>query len=359
MKLPAPRPNLQALRPYQVAISRNSIYNLSANEACLGPSLSAVSAAAAAANSLDTYPDGSASALRNAIGKRYDLDPSRIICGAGSEELISLIVQAYAAPGDEVLFTQFGFIKYELAARAFGAIPIRAPESDFTADVDALIASVTPRTRIVFLANPNNPTGTFLHEAQVRRLRAGLRSDILLVIDAAYAEFVATDTYDNGLSLARSTGNTLALRTFSKIHGLAGLRCGWGFGAQELVDTLHKVRGAFNVGSVSQAAAAAAIADIDHEARARDHNIAELAWLTDRFQSAGIAFIPSVCNFVVVRFNDAETCQRALEALAGQGVLAMPLNGYGISEAIRITIGTRDANEAVLRGLMGVRHEST
>jgi histidinol-phosphate aminotransferase len=354
-----PRPQLSTLRPYQAAASSGILHNLSANEACLGPSPAAVSAAAQAISSLAPYPDGGALALRTAIGQRYDLDPESIICGAGSEELIALIVQAYAAPDDEVLFTQYGFIKYELAARAQGAIPVRAPEQAFTADVDALLAKVSPRTRIVFLANPNNPTGTCIDDAEVRRLRAGLRADILLVIDAAYAEFVESSDYSDGLQIARESQNTLALRTFSKIHGLAGLRCGWGFGARALIDSLHKVRGAFNVNAVAQAAAAAAIQDAAHEKRARTHNTQERTWLTGRFADAGISFIPSVCNVLVVRFSGADRCQAALHELAEERVLAMPLTGYGLSDSLRITLGTRAANEAVLNALLRAHHAST
>jgi histidinol-phosphate aminotransferase len=355
MALPRPRPNLASLRPYQAAAGAEMTYNLSANEACLGPSPAALAAAAEATKSADRYPDGSALALREAIAARYRLDKERIVCGAGSEELISLIVQAYAAPGDEVLFSLYAFIKYELAARAYGAEPVRAPEKEFCADVDALLKAVTPRTRVLFLANPNNPTGTTLPDAEVRRLRAGLREDIVLVVDAAYAEFVERPDYADGLALAGETGNTIALRTFSKIHGLAGLRCGWGYAARDLVDTLHKVRGAFNVSCVAQAAAAAAVGDDAHERRAREHNTQWLSWLSERLQRAKLEVIPSVCNFLVVRFKDPAASQTAVAALARHGVLAMPLTGYGLPEALRISIGTEPANRAVAEALTEAR----
>jgi histidinol-phosphate aminotransferase len=300
---------------------------------------------------LERYPDGGCSALRQAISERYGLEADRIVCGAGSEELISLIVQAYAAPDDEVLFSQYGFIKYELAARAYGAVPVRGAEMDFTADVDALLGAVTPRTRIVFLANPNNPTGTYIGDAEVRRLRAGLREDIVLVVDAAYAEYVICDDYRDGLDLARETPNTLSLRTFSKIHGLAGLRVGWGYGAAALIETLHKVRGAFNVGAVGQTAAAAAIADTAHERRAREHNLHWLPWLSRQLEALGLDVIPSVCNFLVVRFRDANAFQAGIESLARHGVLATPLGGYGLPQALRITVGTAQANEAVVHAM--------
>jgi histidinol-phosphate aminotransferase len=351
MSPPTPRAGLAPLKPYKAVPADGAPYNLSANEACLGASPSALAAAATAARTADRYPDGSASALRRAIADRYGLDAERVVCGAGSEELISLVVQAYAQPGDEVLFSQYGFIKYELAARAHEAIPVRAPETDYRASVDALLQAVTPRTRVLFLANPNNPTGTFLADAEVRRLRAGLRPDVLLVIDAAYAEFVETPDYADGLALASVGCNTLALRTFSKIHGLAGLRCGWGYGPAEIVDTLHKVRGAFNVSAVAQAAAAASVSDVRHERQAREHNTQWLAWLTGQLTRAGLSVVPSVCNFLVVVFADAQACRDANASLVRHGVLAMPLTGYGLPQAMRITIGTEAANRAVARAL--------
>ena len=354
MTLPRARSNLDALRPYQAVGGVNAKYNLSANEACLGASPAAVAAAIEAARSANHYPDGGCHDLRRAISARYRLDPDRVMCGAGSEELISLIVQAYAAPGDEVLFSQYGFIKYELAARAYGATPVRAPEPAFVADVDALLAAATPLTRVVFLANPNNPTGTYLPAAEVTRLRRGLAENVILVIDAAYAEFVERPDYDDGLALAGDTRNTLALRTFSKIHGLAGLRCGWGYGTPELIGAMHKVRGAFNVNSLAQAAAAAAIGDLAHEKRARAHNSHWLAWLGPSLRALGLEVIPSVCNFLVVRFADGEACRSALSSLAARSVLAMPLTGYGLPEALRITIGTEPANHAVRDALSAV-----
>lgn len=351
---PTPLAHLAALQPYRAAKSLDIRHNLSANEACLGPSPVALSAAQSAVEALARYPDGSAEALRQSIGRRYGIDADRIVCSAGSEELISLLVQAFAAPGDEVLFSQYGFIKYELAACAFGATPVRAPERDFTADVDALLAAVSPRTRVLFLANPNNPTGTYLAAAEVQRLRDGLRGDVLLVVDAAYAEYVEQEDYSDGLGLASATDNTIVLRTFSKIHGLAALRCGWGYAAAPIVGALHKIRGAFNVGAIAQAAAAAAVCDVLHERRARAHTIRWREWLTQRLGAAGYTVIPSVTNFIVVRFEDAARCSEALADLGTLGVLAMPLAGYGLPEALRITIGTAQANELVASALCGV-----
>lgn len=346
--IPLPRPNLDALRPYKAAGGIAPTYNLSANESCLGPSPAAIRAATQAARVLAAYPDGGSGALRAAIAARYLLERDHIVCGAGSEELISLIIQAWVAPGEKVLFSEYGFIKYELSARAYGAEPLRAPESAFTADVQALLDAVTPDTRVVFLANPNNPTGTWLPDREVRRLRAGLRDDILLVIDAAYAEYVTRNDYRDGSALAGETENTLMLRTFSKIHGLAGLRVGWAYGAPALIEALNKVRGAFNVGVVSQAAAAAAVLDVEHERRSREHNAHWLPWLSRQLAALGVCVVPSVGNFVMTRFPSAELCAAATAALARRGILVMPLGGYGLPDALRITIGTASANEAVI-----------
>jgi histidinol-phosphate aminotransferase len=351
---PTPLAHLGALQPYRAVKALDMRHNLSANEACLGPSPMALSAAKSAAKELARYPDGSAEALRQAIGRRYGIDADRIVCSAGSEELISLLVQAFAAPGDEVLFSQYGFIKYELAARAFGATPVRAPERNFKADVDALLAAVSPRTRVLFLANPNNPTGTHLAAAEVQRLREGLREDVLLVLDAAYAEYVEEEDYADGLGLATTTHNTIVLRTFSKIHGLAALRCGWGYAAAPVIEALHKIRGAFNVGTIAQAAAIAAVSDVVHERRARVHTTRWREWLAQRLGAAGYTVIPSVTNFIVVRFEDAGRCSEALAELGHRGVLAMPLTGYGLPEALRITVGTAEANELVANALCGV-----
>jgi histidinol-phosphate aminotransferase len=355
MSLPTPRPNLRTLRPYQAAGGFVPRHNLSANESCLGTSPAAIEAAAAAARGLHLYPDGGCGSLRAAIAERYGIDAAAIACGTGSEELISLLVQAYAAPGEEVLFSQYAFIKYELATRAHGAVPVKAPETRFTASVDALLAAVTPRTRIVFLANPNNPTGTYLPAAEVQRLRDGLREDIVLAVDAAYAEYVTQEDYADGLALARATPNTLMLRTFSKIHGLAGARLGWGFGAPALIETLNKVRDVFNVSAVAQAAGAAAIRDVEHERRAREHNAQWLGWLAARLTELGIEVIPSTGNFVMVRFADGQACRAANAVLAAAGILVMPLDGYGLPEALRITVGTALANEAVVQALAARR----
>jgi len=351
MTLPRALAHLDALRAYQAAGGFSPLHNLSANEACLGASEAAAQALRGNVDAPFQYPDGSCTALREAIAARYSLKEQQVICTAGSEELISLIVQAFVAPEEEVLFSQYGFIKYDLAARAYGAKPVRATEKAFTADVDSLLAAVSAATRVLFLANPNNPTGTLLPGGELRRLRDGLRPDILLVVDAAYAEYVDDEQYDDGLTLADSTSNTLMLRTFSKIHGLAALRCGWGYGALELINVLNKVRGAFNVSTPAQVAATAAIQDLVHEARAREHNLKWREWLAAQLSDAGYQVCPSATNFLMIEFDDIHHCHRAAAQLQQQGVLALSLGGYGLPQAMRITVGAESANRAVVRAL--------
>src|SRR3954451_17589527 len=217
----------------------DKIFKLSSNETPLGPSPKAIAAYNAVARHLEDYPDGSASDLREAIGRVFGLDPDRIVCGAGSDDLLNLLARAYLADGDEAIHTTHGFLVYPIATLGTGAKPVVAAEKNYTADVDAILAAVTPRTKIVFLANPNNPTGTYVPFDEVKRLHAGLPPDVVLVLDAAYAEYVRRNDYESGIELVATTDNTVMCRTFSKIHGLAALRLGWLYGPAHVVDALN------------------------------------------------------------------------------------------------------------------------
>ena len=252
------------------------------------------------------YPDGDARALRQAIGSRFDLDPERIVCGAGSDELIQLLLRAYAGPGDEVLHTAHGFLMYRLGALSVGATPVAAPERDLTADVDALLARLTSRTRMVFLANPNNPTGSYLGADELARLHAGLPRDVVLVIDAAYAEYVQRNDYTTGLELIERADNVVMTRTFSKLFGLAALRLGWLYAKPAVIDVLHRVRGPFNVSAPAQIAGIAALEDLEHQEREREHNDRWRPWLAQGLSALGLTVHPSVANFVLVEFADQD-----------------------------------------------------
>jgi histidinol-phosphate aminotransferase len=322
---------------------------LSSNETPLGASPQAIAAYGAVARDLERYPDGQATALRQAIAKRYGLDANRIVCGAGSDELLTMLAHAYLGPGDEGLYTEHGFLVYRIAILACGATPVVAPETNFTADVDAILGKVSERTKVVFLANPNNPTGTYLPIGEVRRLRAALPAQVLLVLDAAYAEYVRRNDYEAGLELVATTDNTVMTRTFSKIYGLAALRIGWAYCPEGVADVLNRIRGPFNLSAASIAAGAAAMADEAHIAAAVEHNETWLAWLTQEIAKLGLTVTPSVGNFLLVHFpHDASKGAVACDGfLKTRGIIVRRVAGYGLPDCLRITIGTADENQAV------------
>jgi histidinol-phosphate aminotransferase len=354
---PVPKPGIMAIAPYIPGRSAASggvkVHKLSSNETPLGPSPAAVAAYKAAADRLEHYPDGAATALRMAIAAAHGLNPERIVCGAGSDEILHLIANAYIGPGDEAIHTEHGFLVYPIAIRAMGGTTVVAPEQDLVADVDAILAHLSERTRVVFLANPNNPTGTYIPFRDVRRLHAALPPRVLLVLDAAYAEYVRRNDYESGIELAGSAPNVVMVRTFSKIYGLAGLRLGWCYGPAAVIDALNRIRGPFNVSAAAITAGAAALGDTAHVARAAEHNAVWLPWVTDALTSLGLKVTPSVGNFVLVHFPD-EPGRRAADAdsyLLDRGIILRRVDSYGLPTALRMTIGTAEANEAVIAAL--------
>lgn len=354
---PIPKPAIMGIHAYipgkSAGADGRELVKLSANENPLGTSPAALAARAAAAGP-SRYPDPGSVALREALGARHGIDPARIVCGTGSDELLNLAAQGFAAAGDEVLFARYSFIVYDIAARRCGATPVEAPDKDYATDVDALLAALSPRTRVVYVANPNNPTGTYMPRAELERLHAGLPSDVLLVVDQAYAEYLDDGEEDGGLALAAATDNVLVTRTFSKIHGLAGERVGWATGAPHLIDVLGRIRGPFNVTQCGQAAALAALGDEEFVARSRAHNATELARLiaaVEALGNHGLRPIPSKANFVLVLFEGEVTAPAALEALAAAGYAVRHLPGQGLGHALRITIGTREDMDGVIRTL--------
>lgn len=326
---------------------------LSSNETPLGPSPKAIAAFQAAAAELERYPDGQASLLRNAIARRYGLDAARIVCGSGSDELLGMLARGYLGPGDEAIYTEHGFLVYRIAILTNGATPVVAPERGLMTDVDAILACVTPKTRVVFVANPNNPTGTYIPIDEVRRLRAGLRDDILLVLDAAYAEYVSRNDYEAGLELVATTTNTVMTRTFSKIHGLAALRIGWAYCPQNVADVLNRIRGPFNLSAPAIASGAAAIEDTEHMDRAKRHNDEWLPWVVRELEQLGLSVTPSVANFVLFHFDTLEgkTASDADEYLKSQGVILRKVGAYGFPNALRMTIGSEDDNRRTIAAL--------
>jgi histidinol-phosphate aminotransferase len=330
------------------------LHKLSSNETPLGPSPAAIEAYRDAASNLEIYPDGSASALRAAIADAHGLNPDNIVCSNGSDELLGLLASTYVGPGDEGIFTEHGFLVYKIQIFAAGGTPVVVPETDHRADVDAILGAVTERTKIVFLANPNNPTGTYLSDAEVRRLHAGLPPHVVLVLDAAYAEYVRRNDYASGIELVSANRNVVMTRTFSKIHGLAALRIGWLYGPAEIVDALNRVRGPFNVNAPAIAAGAAAIADRAHVDRAIAHNDTWLPKLTEAFEALGLNVTPSVGNFVLIHFPDDDPDRGAAAAdawLVERGYVLRQVVPYGLPNALRMTIGTDEANRGVIEAL--------
>jgi histidinol-phosphate aminotransferase len=300
------------------------------------------------------YPDPDSNALRAALGKRHDIDPARIICGTGSGELLAIAAGAFAGPGDEVLYVRYGFSLYDIVARRCGATPVIAPDADYGTDVDALLALVTPKTRLVFVANPNNPTGSFLPCGEIARLHGGLPGEVLLVLDQAYAEYVAPEDDDGGLTLAAVHDNVLVTRTFSKAYGLAGERVGWATGAPGLIDVLNRIRGPFNLNNTAQAATVAAVADQAFVELSRRHNAAERARFVAGLEALGnygIRAVPSEANFVLVLFEGTLTGEMAYNGLAERGYITRWLPGQGLPHGIRITIGTAAQMDAIAAGL--------
>ena len=329
------------------------VVKLASNEGALGPSPRAVEAMRAAAAESHRYPDGAAADLRTAIAARYGVEAERIVCGAGSDELLTMLCRAYAGPGDEVLYPEHGFAMYPITALSVGATPVKAAEVDRTASVDNLLGAVTERTKLLFLANPNNPTGTWLPAAEVRRLRAGLPEHVLLVLDAAYAEFVSEPDYEPGFELVDAGDNTVMTRTFSKIHALGGLRLGWAYCPAPVADVLNRVRGPFNVSAPALAAGLASFEDEDFIERSRLHNDRWRDWTRDRLVALGLDVTPSVCNFLLVCFGD-EPGRDAASAdafLKSRGIIVRRVAGYGFPNCLRISIGLEDEMRAVVEAL--------
>lgn len=354
---PTPRAGVMAIEAYvpgkSSAPAGIKLVKLSSNETPLGPSPGAIAAFRALADKLELYPEGTAQRLREAIGAKFGLDPARLICGSGSDELLSLITNAYIGPGDEGIYSEYGFLVYKIAIMAAGGTPVAVKEKNLTADVDALLAAVTLRTRIVYLANPNNPTGTYLPFDEIKRLQAGLRPDVLLVLDAAYAEYVRRNDYASGLELVATCDNVVMTRTFSKIYGLANLRLGWMHGPAHVIDALNRIRGPFNVNGAAIEAGAAAIADDVHVARAIAHNDHWLAWMTGELAKLGLSVTPSVGNFVLIHFpgTQGRTAAAADAFLTSRGLILRRMDAYGLPGALRLTIGDEAANKAVAAAL--------
>jgi histidinol-phosphate aminotransferase len=357
-----PRPSILSVEPYVGGESKipgvNRIVKLSSNEGAFGPPPSAVAAIQAMAAEAHRYPDGGAKALREAIGARFGLDPARIVVGNGSDELISLLILAYGGEGTELVMSAHGFMMYDITGRWAGCRIIKVPERNLAADIDAMLAAVGPRTRLVFLANPNNPTGSILPQSEVDRLRAGLRDDILLVLDSAYAEYVTRPDYDAGAKLvdAGGPGATVMTRTFSKIFGMGGMRLGWCYAPAPVVDVLSRVRGPFNVNAAAMAAGVAALAEKGWVEQSVAHNTEWRGRVAAALEAAGIKVWPSEGNFLLVDFGTPAKAKAADDALKARGLIVRAMGGYGLPACLRITIGTAEECTMVIEALTAFMH---
>jgi histidinol-phosphate aminotransferase len=354
---PKPRAGVLDIEPYVPGKSSApgvaKVFKLSSNETPLGPSPHAIEAYRKVATHLEDYPDGAASALREAIGRAFGLDPARIVCGAGSDDLLNLLARAYLADGDEAIHTTHGFLVYPIATLGTGAKPVIAPETNYTASVDAILAAVTRKTKVVFLANPNNPTGTYVSFDEIKRLHRSLPSQVLLVLDAAYAEYVRRNDYESGIELVATSDNVVMTRTFSKIHGLAALRLGWMFGPLHVVAAINRIRGPFNVNGPAIAAGIAAIEDHAHQERAREHNDRWLGWLAQELEKLGLKVTPSVANFLLIHFPETKgrTAKDADAFLTARGLILRQVGAYKLPNALRMSVGTEEANRLVVAAL--------
>ncbi|MDF1794018.1 MAG: histidinol-phosphate transaminase [Thalassobaculaceae bacterium] len=345
--------DLVAYKPSRYPQGPERVIRLNLNEGALGPSPKALAAMASVNDKIHHYPPVAASGLNEVIGERHGIDPARIVLGCGSDELIQVLTQAYLEPGDEVIHTQYGFLLFPIATKVAGGVPVSAPDDGFTASVDSILARVTDRTKIVFLANPNNPTATHVPTEEVRRLRAGLPDRVLLVLDAAYAEYVQRNDYTAGIELVEETDNTVMLRTFSKMYGMAGLRLGWAYCPEHIAKVMYAVKPPYGVNYPALAAGIAAVQDLEFQEKSVAHNAAWLPWLQDAFRKLGLDPRPSVTNFFITRFptEPGKTAAEAREYLAKRAIMVRNMADYGENDFIRISVGKEDENRAVVQGL--------
>lgn len=360
MTQPVAKPWINAIHAYTPGKAKSDdgriLIKLSANENPLGCSPDATAAMADARATLARYPDPASTALREALGKAYDLEADRIVCGTGSDELLNLIAAGYAGAGDEIIYVRYGFSVYDIAARKCAATVVVAPDKHYGTDVDALLALVTDKTRVVFVANPNNPTGTWTDDGEIMRLHAGLPADCILVLDQAYGEYLEEDG-PAAFDLARKHANVLVTRTFSKIYGLAAERIGWAYGQPGLIETLNRIRAPFNVTSAGQAAAIAALSDSDFLAHSRKHNSEWRDWMAAEIAALsnhGLKVIPSRANFLMVMFEGAVSAETAYKALMDEGYIVRWLPGQGLATGLRITIGSEEENRGLMAALRNI-----
>ncbi len=348
-----PQPGIMEIALYQGGASHldgvRNVLKLSSNENPLGPSDAAKEAVVRASHDLHRYPPTDHAALRQAIGEVWGVDADRVFCGVGSGEVLKLLSEAYAGPGTEIVFTEHGFSMYPIYAHACGATPVVVAEHERVVDVDAILAACTDKTRLVFIANPANPTGTMVGAAEIARLAAGLPPQALLVLDGAYAEYV--DGFDAGKTLVETRENVVMTRTFSKIYGLGGMRVGWGYGPQPVIDVLNRIRGPFNLSGAALATAEAAVRDTDHTEKCRIENAKWREWMATALAELGVPSDTSTANFVLARFTDEAEAKACDAHLRSEGIIVRQVAGYGLPHCLRITVGDESACRRVVHAV--------
>lgn len=352
-----PQPGILDIAPYRGGASSArgvaEVVKLSSNENPFGAPDSALAAWRSAGHALHRYPDTAHTALRQAIAEAHGLDPERVVCGAGSDEVLSLLAQAYSGSGDEVIHTEHGFAMYPIMARAAGAEPVMVRERDRRVDVDAILRRAGERTRVVFVANPANPTGTMLDADEMERLALGLPPHVLLVLDGAYAEYA--EGHDGGASLVERRQNVVMTRTFSKIYGLGGLRVGWGYGPAAIMEVLGRIRGPFNLGRPQLVVAEAAVRDRAWVARCRAENARMRTWMAAALADIGVPSDPSEANFVLARLGSPEEARACHAHLTAEGILVRDVAGYGLPRCLRITVGDEASCRRVVHAIARFR----
>jgi histidinol-phosphate aminotransferase len=353
MNHPKPRPIIAEMVRYQPNLSSpdtQRIIRLSANEGAFGPSPKAKKAMASVGDQMHWYPEENPFTLAEAIGDKYNLNPNKMVFGCGSDELIMSLCQAYIGPDDEAIHTEYGFIMYPMSIKVAGGKPISAPDLAFKVNVDSILERITDRTRIIFLANPNNPTGSYLSRSEVARLHRGIPEHILLVIDSAYAEFVVRNDYSAGSDLVDASENVVMLRTFSKLYAMAGLRLGWGYAPEHVINSIHVVKQPFGANRAAIEAAIAALDDQDFINKSIEHNAIWQPWVAGEFEQLGLICLPSVANFLMIKFPDeiGFTAKEAGEYLSARGILTRGMSGYGVPEYLRMSIGTEEEMRIVV-----------
>lgn len=362
-KSPKPISGIMDIAAYVVGkssvknMAKKNIIKLSSNETPLGTPKTAKQAYSKIVKNLHEYPNGDCQMLRQAIAKTYKLKANNIVCGSGSDELLALLAKAYLTKGDQAIYSQHGFLMYKINILASGAKPIMAKEKNYTTDIDEIIKHINKKTKMIFIANPNNPTGTYLSNTEIKKLHSQLPPNVLLVLDCAYGEYMSVKNYDCGTKLVEQYKNVVMTRTFSKIYGLASLRVGWAYAPPDIVDVLHRSRGPFNVNAAAIAAATAAVKDKKHIAKAVKHNEKWRKWVSEKLQLIGLKIIPSFGNFVLMQFANEKQAKQANNYLLGKGIILRYLGEYGFNNALRMTIGTAQENKKTIKLLKEFLHE--